>query len=71
MKEVWNFLQVVFTTFGAYLGYLLGGFDSLIVALVSFVIIDYITNVMRAIVEKNYQVVLDLREFFERFLCLC
>ncbi len=48
MKEFWNTIQVVFAAVGGWLGYFLGGCDGLLMALVLFVIVDYITGVMCA-----------------------
>ena len=49
MKEFWNLIQLVFTALGGWLGYFLGGCDGLLVALVVFAVMDYITGVMCAI----------------------
>lgn len=49
MKEFWNTVQFVFTAIGGWLGYFLGGCDGLLVALLVFVVVDYITGVMCAI----------------------
>ena len=38
---------------GGWLGYFLGGCDGLLYALLTFVVIDYITGVMYAIADKN------------------
>ncbi len=53
MKEIWNIIQMVFTGIGAYLGYFLGGFDGLLYALLLFVVVDYITGLMRGITQKK------------------
>ena len=53
MKEFWNTMQFIFTVLGGWLGYFLGGCDGLLIALVAFVSIDYVTGVMCAISEKN------------------
>lgn len=53
MKEFWNAIQMVFTAIGGWLGYFLGGCDGLVVALVVFVVTDYLTGVMCAISEKK------------------
>lgn len=53
MKEFWNAIQMVFTAIGGWLGYFLGGCDGLVVALVVFVVADYLTGVMCAIYEKK------------------
>jgi phage-related holin len=46
MKELWNMCQLAFTAVGGWLGYFLGGCDGLIIALVLFVVIDYITDMV-------------------------
>ena len=49
MKEFWNAIQLVFAAIGGWLGYFLGGCDGLLIALVVFVVVDYLTGVMCAI----------------------
>lgn len=53
MKEFWNIIQFVFAAIGGWLGWFLGGCDGLLIALVMFVIADYITGVMCAIADKS------------------
>ena len=53
MKEFWNTVQCVFTAVGGWLGYFLGGCDGLLIALVVFAVVDYITGVMCAINDKK------------------
>ena len=53
MKDFWNGIQFVFTMIGGWLGYFLGGCDGLLIALVMFVVMDYISGVMCAIADKN------------------
>ena len=52
MKEFWNMVQMVFAAVGGWLGYFLGGSDGLLIALVLFVAVDYLTGVMCAISDK-------------------
>ena len=49
MKEFWNMVQMVFAAVGGWLGYFLGGNDGLLIALVLFVVVDYLTGVMCAV----------------------
>lgn len=53
MKEFWNMIQFVFAGIGGWLGYFLGGCDGLILTLLAFVVIDYITGVMCAVSDKK------------------
>ena len=53
MKEFWNTVQVIIAAIGGWLGYFLGGCDGLLIALVVFVAVDYITGVMCAVADKK------------------
>ena len=53
MKEFWNTIQLVFTAVGGWLGWFLGGCDGLIIALVLFAALDYVTGVMCAIADRK------------------
>ena len=53
MKEFWNTVQMAFTAVGGWLGYFLGGCDGLLIALVVFAAVDYITGVMCAINDQK------------------
>lgn len=53
MKEFWSMVQLVFAGIGGWLGYFLGGCDGLILALLLFVVADYITRIMCAVADKK------------------
>ena len=53
MKEFWTTIQLIFAGIGGWLGYFLGGCDGLLIALVVFAAVDYITGVLCAIADKN------------------
>lgn len=53
MKEFWNAIQFIFTVLGGWIGYFLGGCDGLIIALICFVAVDYITGLMCAVSDKK------------------
>jgi toxin secretion/phage lysis holin len=57
MKEIWNWIQLAIAGAGGFLGWFLGwflgGLDGLIYALIAFVVVDYVTGVLRAVVEKK------------------
>ena len=50
---IWAKIQIAFTALGGWLGYFLGGMDGLLIALLVFVILDYVTGVMRAIADHE------------------
>ena len=68
MKNIINNLQIIFTAIGGYLGYFLGGLDGFIYALVTFVVIDYITGIMAAIVERKLSSEIGFRGIFKKVL---
>lgn len=68
MKELWNMCQLVFTAVGGWLGYFLGGCDGLIIALVLFVVIDYITGVMCAVVDRKLSSAVGFKGIFRKVL---
>ena len=50
---VWAKLQMAIAAVGGWLGYFVGGVDGLMIALVVFMALDYITGVMCAIADKT------------------
>lgn len=50
VREIWEVIQLIITVLGGCLGYFLGGCDGLLVALLVFVCLDYITGVLNAAV---------------------
>ena len=53
MKQIWTLIQIIFSAFGGFIGWFLGGNDGFIYALLAFVVIDYITGIMCAIADKE------------------
>ncbi|MDI9505587.1 MAG: phage holin family protein [Bacillota bacterium] len=53
IELVWTKVQIAVTAFGGWLGYFLGGMDGLLIALVVFMALDYVTGVMCAIADKK------------------
>ncbi len=50
---IWAKVQAAVAAIGGYLGYFVGGVDGLMTALIIFMVIDYITGIMCAIVDKK------------------
>lgn len=68
MKEFWNTIQLIFTAVGGWLGYFLGGCDGLLYALIAFVVIDYITGVMCAVVNRELSSAVGFKGIFRKVL---
>ena len=68
MKEFWTTIQVVFAGIGGWLGWFLGGCDGLLIALLAFVVIDYITGVMCAVVDKKLSSAVGFKGIFKKIL---
>lgn len=68
MKELWTTIQLVFAAVGGWLGWFLGGCDGLLFALVAFVVIDYITGIMCAVVDKKLSSAVGFKGIFKKVL---
>lgn len=53
MRSIWTGIQIAFSAIGGFIGWLLGGFDGFLYALIAFAVNDYITGVMCAISDKR------------------
>ena len=53
MRSICTGIQIAFSAIGGFIGWLLGGFDGFLYALIAFAVIDYITGVMCAISDKR------------------
>lgn len=68
MKEFWTTIQVIFAAIGGWLGWFLGGCDGLLYALLAFGVIDYITGIMCAIVDKKLSSAVGFKGIFKKIL---
>lgn len=68
MKEFWNTIQLIFSAVGGWLGYFLGGCDGLLYALIAFVVIDYITGVMCAIIDRKLSSAVGFKGIFRKVM---
>lgn len=67
---IWTKLQIAITAIGGWLGYVLGGMDGLLIALVVFITIDYITGIMCAIIDKKLSSEVGFKGIFKKVLIL-
>lgn len=63
-----NSIQLICATIGGYLGLLLGGFDGFMYALITFVVIDYITGLMVAVLERKLSSEVGFKGIFKKVL---
>lgn len=68
MKNSINFIQAVFAAIGGYIGWFLGGVDGFMYALITFVVIDYVTGLMVAVLEKKLSSEVGFRGIFKKVL---
>jgi len=68
MKDIINAVQIVIAALGGYIGYFLGGLDGFLYALIAFVVIDYLTGIMVAVLEKRLSSEVGFRGIFKKVL---
>ena len=68
MKEFWATIQLVLAAVGGWLGWFLGGCDGLLYALIAFVVVDYITGIMCAVVDKKLSSSVGFNGIFKKVL---
>lgn len=70
MRGMSDTLSIAMAAIGAFLGTVLGGWDGFLYALLVFIILDYLTGVMVAIVEKRLCSEIGFRGIFKKVLIL-
>jgi toxin secretion/phage lysis holin len=68
VKNLINIFQLIFTTIGGYMGWFLGGVDGFMYVLITFVVIDYVTGLMVAVLEKKLSSEIGFRGIFKKIL---
>ena len=68
MKEIWSWIQLAFAAIGGWLGWFFGGADGFLYALIAFVVIDYLTGVMCAIVDHKLSSEVGFKGIFKKVL---
>ena len=67
---IWAKLQMACAALGGWLGYFLGGMDGLLIALIVFMVLDYITGLMCAVMDKNLSSAVGFRGICKKVLIL-
>ena len=66
MQSIWAWVQIALAALGGWLGWMLGGMDGFVYMLVAFVVLDYITGIMCAVVDKNLSSAIGFRGIFKK-----
>lgn len=53
LHAIWAKIQIAFAALGGVLGYFLGGMDGMLITLIVFMAVDYLTGIMCAIAERK------------------
>lgn len=53
MREFWDLVRLAIAALGGWLGWFVGGLDGLVIALVLFMAVDYVTGVLCAVQDKR------------------
>ena len=67
---IWAKIQMAIAALGGWLGYFLGGMDGLMIALIIFMVLDYITGLMCAIVDKKLSSAVGFKGICKKVLIL-
>ena len=70
MRDWKSVMQTMLTCVGGWLGWFLGGFDGLMMTLIIFMLLDYVTGVMCAFAEKKLSSAVGFRGIFRKALIL-
>ena len=67
---VWAKLQMAIAAVGGWLGYFVGGVDGLMTALLVLMVMDYVTGVMCAVIDRELSSSVGFRGIFKKVLIL-
>ena len=65
-----KYVKIFLGLFNSAIGYLLGGFDTMLISLIVFMIIDYITGIIKAIIDKKLSSKIGYIGICKKFLIL-
>lgn len=68
MKNIIEILQMIFASIGGWIGWMLGGIDGFLYALIALVVIDYLTGIMVSILERKLSSEVGFRGIFKKVL---
>ena len=70
IELIWAKIQAAFTAIGGWLGFFLGGLDGMLIALIVFMVLDYVTGIMCAVLDKSLSSRVGFKGIFKKALIL-
>lgn len=70
MAKVLILLKMLLTGTGVFLGWFFGGLDTLVYVLIVLIVVDYISNIMRGVINKELSSVAGTREISQKILII-
>ena len=67
---IWAKLQMACAALGGWIGYFVGGMDGMLIALIVFMVLDYITGLMCAVMDKKLSSTVGFRGICKKVLIL-
>ena len=67
---IWTKIQIAAAAIGGWLGYFLGGKDGMLITLIVFMVLDYITGLMCAVMDKKLSSAVGFRGICKKVLIL-
>ena len=67
---IWAKLQMACAALGGWIGYFVGGMDGMLIALIVFMVLDYITGLMCAVMDKKQSSAVGFRGICKKVLIL-
>jgi len=68
--KILDIIRGIIATIGTIVGYFLGGFDAMLITLLIFIVIDYVTGIMDGVIQKNLSSEVGFKGIFKKVLIL-
>ena len=69
-ENVLRIIKIAVAAFGGFMSYIFGGFDNLFIALLSLMILDYISGLVKAVYNKNLNSQVGFRGLLKKVMIL-
>jgi len=67
---IWAKIQMAVACIGGWIGYFMGGMDGMLIALIVFMVLDYLTGIMCAVIDKKLSSAVGFKGIFKKVLIL-